>query len=294
MSILTQRIIFVLMIIACIVLFIACVSYIMSFFVIDVTNYTVNSIKIPEEFDGFKILQLSDLHNYSFEKNNKKILKIVEKQSPDIVVLTGDMVNTNSKSYNNFYNLAKTLAKNYPTYYIMGNHELKLSGKEQLQMMIRLKSFGINILNNTQASIVKDGKLIYLHGLHQPVLTYKNNLKNNEYYDFTLAQMTQLLPTPNSNSFNVLLAHSPFDFEVFKDWGVDLVLSGHVHGGLVRMPFIGGVLSPERALFPKYSAGEYTIGNSKMIVSRGLGNGTINLRILNNPEICVITLKHSS
>jgi len=292
MSILTQRILFVLMIIACIILFVACVSYIMSFFVIDITNYTVSSIKIPKEFNGFKILQLSDLHNYSFGKDNKKILKIVEKQSPDIIVLTGDMVNTNSKNYNNFYNLAKNLAKAHPTYYIMGNHELKLSGKEQLQMMVKLKSFGVNILNNTETSIVKDDKLIYLHGLHQPVLTYKNNFKNNEHYDFTLTQMTQALPSPNSNNFNILLAHSPFDFKIFKEWGADLVLSGHVHGGLIRAPLIGGILSPERALFPKYSAGEYIIGDSKMIVSRGLGNGTINLRILNNPEICVIELKN--
>ena len=294
MSIITQRVLFVLMIIACIILFVACVSYIMSFFVIDVTNYTVSSIKIPKEFDGFKILQLSDLHNYSFGKNNKKILKIIEKQSPDIIVFTGDMVNTNSKNYNNFYNLAKNLAKNYPTYYIMGNHELKLSGKEQLQMILKLKSLGINVLNNSEAAIAQGGELIYLHGLHQPVLTYKNNFKNNDYYDFTLAQMTQLLHSPNPNYFNVLLAHSPFDFEIFANWGADLVLSGHVHGGLIRAPFIGGILSPERALFPKYSAGEYNIGDSKMLVSRGLGNGTINLRILNNPEICVIELKSLS
>ena len=294
MSILTQRILFVLMVIACIVLFIACVSYIMSFFVIDVTNYTVTSAKIPKEFDEFKILQLSDLHNYSLGKDNKKILKIVEKHSPDIIVLTGDMINTNSTDYSNFYNLAKNLAKNYSTYYIMGNHELKLSGKAQLQIILKLKSFGVNILNNTETSIVKDGEIIYLHGLHQPVLTYKNNFKNNDYYDFTLSQMTQTLPACNSNHFNILLAHSPFGFEIFKDWGADLVLSGHVHGGLIRFPLIGGILSPERAFFPKYSSGEYNIGNSKMIVSRGLGNGTINLRILNNPEICIITLKNIS
>ena len=103
--------------------------------------------------------------------------------------------------------------------------------------------------------------------------------------------MRQTLSFTNDSTFNILLSHSPFDFEVFAEWGADLVLSGHVHGGLIRLPFIGGVLSPERTFFPKYDSGEYSIEDSTMIVSRGLGNGTINLRVFNNPEICVIELK---
>ena len=126
--ILVQRILYVLMVIACIVMFIATISLIISYFKIDITNYTIESKKIPKKFDGYKILQLSDLHNYSYGKNNEKLLKLINSAKPDIIVLTGDMVNTNSKNYNTFYNLAQNLSKSYPTYYIMGNHELKLSG----------------------------------------------------------------------------------------------------------------------------------------------------------------------
>ena len=106
--------------------------------------------------------------------------------------------------------------------------------------------------------------------------------------------MEKTFSNVNNEDFNILLSHSPFDFEVFAKWGADLTLSGHVHGGLIRLPFIGGLISPERGLFPKYSEGEYSIDDSKMIVSRGLGGSSgINLRIFNNPEICVVTLKCS-
>ena len=294
MPILVQRILYVLMVITCIVMFIATISLIISYFKIDVTNYTVESKKIPKEFDGFKILQLSDLHNYSYGKNNEKLLNLINENKPDIITITGDMVNTNSKNYNNFYNLATVLAKSYTTYYIMGNHELKLSGQAQLEMIFKLNSLGINVLNNKETQITKGNDYISLYGLHQPVLTYKNNFKNDTTYNFTLTEMQQKLSFADSDKFNILLAHSPFEFETFSAWGANLVLSGHVHGGLIRLPLIGGILSPERALFPKYSAGEYNMGDSKMIVSRGLGNGTINLRIFNNPEICVITLKNLS
>lgn len=291
MSLFLQRVTFILMILLCIALLISCISLIISFLVIDVTNYKIESPKIPKSFDGFKILHLSDLHNFSYGEDNKRILDKVDEIKPDIVVLTGDMVNSDSKNFNTFYKLAKNISSKYEVYYIMGNHEMKLPGNDQVKLKAHLKSLKINLLDNTQKILKKDNEYINIYGLEQPIYTYKNNLKKNKTENLTLEKMQQLLPLPDTNKFNILLSHSPFDFEIFSKWGADLVLSGHVHGGLIRLPFIGGVLSPERALFPKYSGGEYTLNNSKMILSRGLGNGTVNLRILNNPEICVIELK---
>jgi len=290
-SLLTARILYIIMWIVLIIAVAIFISTICGYLIIDVTQYTVTSGKIPDAFNGYKILQLSDLHNTSLGKDNEKLLKNIEEIKPDIVVMTGDTVNTNTKNFNNFYSVTQKIAGKYDTYYIMGNHEMRMSGKDQLEIMKKLKTLNVKVLNNSETTLVKDDDIIMLYGLHQPITTYKNVLKNNIETEFTSEDMSQIFPVTDNTYFNILLSHSPFDFEVFAKWGADLVLSGHVHGGLIRLPFIGGILSPERTFFPKYDAGEYSSGDSKMIVSRGLGNGTINLRIFNNPEICVITLQ---
>lgn len=290
-SLLIARILYIIVVIIFIFSIAVFISSIISYFVIDITNYTVESSKLPKSFDGFRILQLSDLHNMSLGKNNSRILKKIEKEKPDIIVMTGDMINTNSENYDTFYEFAGKIAKNYDTYYIMGNHELRLKGKKQLELMAKLRSLGITVLDNETAEIKKNDEIINIYGLHEPITTYKNLLKNTTPTEFSLENMKQLLPEIDESRFNILLSHSPFNFKVFSDWRADLILSGHIHGGLVRLPIIGGILSPERTFFPKYSAGKFTLNNSTMIVSRGLGNGTINLRVFNNPEICIIELK---
>jgi len=287
-SLLFSRIAFIILIIVFIITVAVFISTIIGCFAIDVTKYSVSSEKIPNAFDGYKILQLSDLHNVSLGKNNTRLLKKIEKIKPDIIVMTGDMINTNSKNYNNFFSFTKEIANKYTCYYIMGNHEMRLSGQKQLDILYKLTALGVNVLNNNETTILKDNELIHNYGLHQPITTYKNALKNKIETDFTLDNMNQIFPVIDTSSFNILLSHSPFDFDVFEKWGADLVLAGHVHGGLIRLPFVGGILSPERTFFPKYDFGEYSIGDSKMILSRGLGNGTINLRVFNNPEICLI------
>jgi len=289
-SLLVARILYIVVLIIFIFLVAVLISSILSYFIIDITKYTVTSEKIPSAFNGYKILQLSDLHNISYGKNNSKLLEKIKEINPDIVVMTGDMINSDTKNFNKFYSLAQNISKDYTTYYIMGNHEMRLSGKDQLNIIKKLNSLNIKVLDNTETSILKSNEAIHIYGLHQPISTYKNSLKNNTETEFSIEDMKRIFPIVDDKCFNILLSHSPFDFEVFSEWGADLVLSGHVHGGLIRLPFIGGILSPERTFFPKYDAGEYLNNNSKMIVSRGLGNGTINLRIFNNPEICVIEL----
>ena len=291
MELLKKRIVFCVLMFVNVVISAMFISYIISLFKIDVSKYEVASSKVPKAFDGFKILQLSDLHNRRFNKNNKKIVKIIEKQKPDIIVMTGDMVSSNSTGFSNFFSLVEELDGKYPIYYIFGNHEQRLSVEKQAIIIGKLREYGVKVLNNQHEFITKNDENIEIFGLKQELIYYTNYLKSKKTYSYETKDMENAIRKADSKKFNILLAHNPLYFETYEKWGADLVFSGHVHGGIIQIPFIGGFLSPERKLFPKYSGGEYEINDSKMIVSRGLGYTKINLRFFNNPEICVVELK---
>lgn len=291
MELLKKRIVFCVLMFTNIVISAMFISYIISLFKIDVSKYEVASVKVPKAFDGFRILQLSDLHNRRFNKNNKKIVKIIEKQKPDIIVMTGDMVSSNSTGFSNFFSLVEELDGKYPIYYIFGNHEQRLSVEKQAIIIGKLREYRVKVLNNQHESITKNDESIEIFGLKQELIYYTNYLKSKKTYSYETKDMENAIRKADSKKFNILLAHNPLYFETYEKWGADLVFSGHVHGGIIQIPFIGGFLSPERKLFPKYSGGEYEINDSKMIVSRGLGYTKINLRFFNNPEICVVELK---
>ena len=291
MELLKKRIVFCVLMFVNVVISAMFISYIISLFKIDVSKYEVASSKVPKAFDGFKILQLSDLHNRRFNKNNKKIVKIIEKQKPDIIVMTGDMVSSNSTGFSNVFSLVEELDGKYPIYYIFGNHEQRLSVEKQAIIIGKLREYGVKVLNNQHEPITKNDESIEIFGLKQELIYYTNYLKSKKTYSYETKDMENAIRKADSKKFNILLAHNPLYFETYEKWGADLVFSGHVHGGIIQIPFIGGFLSPERKLFPKYSGGEYEINDSKMIVSRGLGYTKINLRFFNNPEICVVELK---
>lgn len=290
-ELLKKRIVFCVLMFINIVISAMFISYIISLFKIDVSKYEVASVKVPKAFDGFRILQLSDLHNRRFNKNNKKIVKIIEEQKPDIIVMTGDMVSSNSVGFSNFFSLVEELDGKYPIYYIFGNHEQRLSVEKQAIIIGKLREYGVKVLNNQHEFITKDDENIEIFGLKQELIYYTNYLKSKKTYSYEQKDIENAIRKSDSKKFSILLAHNPLYFETYEKWGADLVFSGHVHGGIIQIPFIGGFLSPERKLFPKYSGGEYEINDSKMIVSRGLGYTKINLRFFNNPEICVVELK---
>ena len=152
-----------------------------------------------------------------------------------------------------------------------------------------LKNLNVKTLYNEKISLKRTDDIINLYGLCFDMIYYKRPYKFSK--DFDIIENEKLLGHPNINLYNILLAHNPLYFKVYSEWGADLILSGHIHGGIVRIPFIGGLLSPERKLFPKYYSGKYKINDSKLIVNRGLGNTKIKLRMFNKPEISVITLK---
>ncbi|MBE5822069.1 MAG: metallophosphoesterase [Clostridiales bacterium] len=251
------------------------------------SKYIIESNKIPDSFNEFKIIQISDLHDM---KHIDEIYNNVILENPDIIVMTGDMINFNSQ-FNNELNVIKFIKKlenKYPIYYINGNHELKLEETDKKNNKNNYEKYKNELIKNNvimldgeKIEIDKNGEKIYLYGLKETPKDYlkknKNNISNKIEIDKT--------------HFNILLAHNPLKFELYEKMGFNLVLSGHVHGGEIRMPFIKGVLSPDRTLFPKYSKGEYNINDTKMILSAGLGDKTFKFRINNPYDLVCITLR---
>lgn len=264
---------------------------------LEITKYEIENEKIPKEFNNFKIVQISDLHNKSFGKDNKRLLETIDSQNPDIVVITGDLVEGDNKDFNIALNLIDELLKKYKVYHIIGNHEQKslIKKHKQLYKTYFDKLYKKNIVNldNEKIRIKKDGKYINIYGLIIPLEYYPYFFKNYENKNMKLEQdfINNKLGEINRDEYNILLAHTPFFFEDYEKYGVDLVLAGHVHGGIIRLPKVGGLLSPNREFFPKYDFGKYIKNNTTMLLSKGLGGSKVLIRFACKPEIVSITLK---
>ena len=264
---------------------------------LEITKYEIENEKIPKEFNNFKIVQISDLHNKSFGKDNKRLLETIDSQNPDIVVITGDLVEGDNKDFDVALNLIDELLKKYKVYHIIGNHEQKslIKKHKELYKTYFDKLYNKNIVNldNEKTKVEKDGKYINIYGLIVPLEYYPYFFKNYENKNMKLEQdfINNKLGEINRDEYNILLAHTPFFFEEYEKYGVDLVLAGHVHGGIIRLPKVGGLLSPNREFFPKYDFGKYIKNNTTMLLSKGLGGSKVLIRFACKPEIVSITLK---
>lgn len=259
---------------------------------LQVTNITIKNKKIPSNFNGYKILHLSDLHSKSFGEKNIDLINKINKINPDVIVMTGDMVNCNDVNYDSFLNLVKGLSKKYKIYYIMGNHEQSMEYEKRKVIFDFLEANEVKILDNEKIILENNNQTINLYGSWCN-LRYYSSSKIKEKYEFTSEVMDRIMENSpiEEEKYNILLAHNPNFIEAYTKWGADLVLSGHIHGGMVRMPYIGGIFSPDTMFFPKYTSGVYNVNDKKLIVSRGLGRGVRGFRFLNRPEINVITLQ---
>ena len=256
---------------------------------VTVTRYEVESEKLPAEFSGYKIALITDLHSAEFGKGNSRLISKLCEQEPDIVLLGGDMINSNDTDMSVFYNLCEQLVEKYPTYYIFGNHEL-IKGEEFCEELEKaLSGMGVFCRNNSSVELKKGSSKITLSGLWFN-LRYYQSAKAEEQYNFGVANAETLLGK-SGEEFNILLTHNPHYFETYSEWGADLTLCGHMHGGMIRLPFVGGVFSPEKDLFPEYDEGVFENNGNKMIVSGGLGNGQVGFRVFNTPEIVIVELK---
>lgn len=252
---------------------------------VTVTKYEYNNPKIPEGFDQYKILQISDLHNKNFDGS---LIKLVEESKPDIIVITGDLIDRRNTDIKVAIQLVKQLSTRAPTYYVTGNHE-QLSDQYD-ELMKEMKKLDLHLLDNSYVTLSNMGDEVGIIGVADPAIVQSESTylwNNDENY---MTESIEKLHKNSKTDFNILLSHRPELFNVYKDSQIDLVFSGHAHGGQVRLPLIGAAVAPNQGFFPKYTEGMYCEDSTSMVVSRGLGNSIIPVRINNPPEVVLVTL----
>ncbi len=240
-----------------------------------VSEYEFSSAALPRSFEGFTVVQISDLHGKSFGKDNSRLLEAVEAARPDIIAVTGDLVDRFFENTANIEPLLEALTDIAPVYYVSGNHEWGSGLIDELAEIF--DRCGVTYLSNGSATLERGGESIVLAGVEDP----------NAWAD---------MPTPPEvlaeapEGFRMLLGHRNYWYERYPGLDADIVLCGHAHGGIVRLPIVGGVLGTGFEFFPDYTEGLHTEGSYALLISRGLGNSAGIPRLLNKPELVVLKL----
>lgn len=249
-----------------------------------ITKYTYKNEQIPSQFKNLKILQISDLHNAQFGKNQNTIIRKIKKCQPDMIFITGDIIDANRYDLQKAITLVKQVVDIAPTYYVSGNHEAWSNHYNEVKAALLEEK--VVVLDNDSIDIKRGKDSITLIGLKDPAFLHSDYFFGTDYSAWENYLKSQV----KDNKFEILLSHRPELMDIYKKHNVDLVFSGHVHGGQFRLPFMGGVVGPDQGFFPKYDAGEFVEENTTMILSRGLGNSIIPLRIFNRPELVLVEL----
>lgn len=248
---------------------------------------TVRSHKLPPSFEGFRIAHVSDLHNATFGKENEKLINMIADSQPDIIAITGDIVDCRRTDTQVALDFVKKALEIAPCYYVAGNHEARVPGDFE-QLLTGFEEAGVVVLRNQSSIYIKGDDSICIMGVDDPDFTLMS------YSDIQQTIMDSALKELNLESdedFTILLSHRPELFKVYKDNNMDLILSGHAHGGQFRLPFIGGLYAPHQGLLPEYDSGLYTEDSTNLVVSRGIGNSLFPLRLFNSPEVILVELK---
>ena len=253
---------------------------------LEVNEYEVVSDRIPQDFEGFRIAQVSDLHNAEFGEGNEKLIQLLSQTDPDIIVLTGDLIDSRHTDIEIALDFARLAIKLAPVYYVSGNHEARVHEYEDLK--IGLAEAGVVILENQKVQITREGGSITLVGIGDP--SFQEDYLFGDSESVARQAIDEL--QNESDGYTILLSHRPELFDLYVDTGMDLVFSGHAHGGQFRLPFVGGLVAPNQGVFPKFDEGRFTEENTTMIVSRGVGNSIIPIRFNNRPEIVLVTLRN--
>lgn len=280
-----------------VLIIIIALAILMIYAIIDMQRIVVRKYKIHGK-DKLKIIQFSDIHKRTFGKGNSRLCHFIKLFNPDIVVITGDLVSRDQRDTTQLEIFIKEACKLTTVYFIYGNHEMDMPTNILEPLVKRLKDYGAILLDNQGVKIAEN---TYLWGLTLPMECYhdgNHGYKNVHFYLSSdlpsgLKSLDKLLVnqifTPNDR-FDILLVHNPLFFKTYSEFNINLVLSGHVHGGVIRLPLLNvGLLSPERKILPKYHGGLYQLNGKSMIVSRGLGK----LRLFNPPEISLIEIEKS-
>ena len=241
------------------------------------TTYQYDVSGIDPALGGMKIAQISDLHNKKFGSGQKSLLQKLENYQPDMIVVTGDVVDSNNTNVEVALEFLAGAVKIVPTYYVIGNHEMWLDASTLAELKEGMEKLGVHYIDNECLTIPYGETTYNLIGLDV------DNLYGSKF--------DQCVEAMDENKLSILLAHEPQYFNRYCTIGMDLVFTGHAHGGQVRLPFVGGLVAPDQGLFPEYTEGTHVDGDTTMVVSRGLGNSIIPVRIFNFPEIVYVELK---
>ena len=251
-----------------------------------VRKTTLKFDKLPQAFDNFKIAQVSDIHCDRVGLSDLSFIKKIKDFNPDIIVITGDVLDSYNNDMDIAYNILSQLAIIAPCYFVSGNHELRLP-EEYEQLINIMKKLNITYMNNSNLLITKNNESINLVGVED-----YNFFKNEDNLNHRANFIETLKELYSPDHFNILLSHRPEKFPIYADLKYELIFSGHAHGGQWRVPFIGGIFSPSQGFFPKYTNGNYVLEDSTIIVSQGLGNSSFPIRINNRIELVLATLKN--
>ncbi len=252
---------------------------------LEVNAYTLTSDRLPESFDGYRIAHISDLHNATFGEENSRLLDLLRQTKPDMIAITGDLIDSRNTDIAIALQFARQAVSIAPCYYVPGNHEARVGEYDLLKEELTL--LGVTVLEDTKLLLTHGEEMVSLMGVSDP--SFQTDYPKGDDETVMKGKMQQLA---EPERYTILLSHRPELMNVYAEYGVDLVLSGHAHGGQFRLPFIGGVVAPNQGLFPEYDAGVYRENGTQMVVSRGIGKSIIPLRFNNRPEIVLIELKH--
>ena len=249
---------------------------------VQLNKYDVSTSKLPSDLN-LKIAHISDFHN---TKLKDKALERLAEAEPDIIVVTGDLIDSRKTDVKLSVDFMEKAMKIAPCYYVTGNHESRMPN-ELNELLASLNELGVTALRNESVLLDINGEKINIIGIDDP----KFALRRDSVKGASIVVSGSLEPLISEEYYNLVLCHRPEAFEVYVECGADLALCGHAHGGQIILPLIGGVVAPNQGLFPKYYAGLYSEGETNMIVSRGVGNSLFPFRVNNKPEVILINLK---
>lgn len=262
--------------------------------IIDGNRFVVveEDFELPRLKKGCRFVLISDLHNKVYGRENEKVIEAVKRANPDFVVIAGDLITSHvNESIAPGVNLIKELRKYYKIYYALGNHETKLKmypekfGDMYDRLVKEIEHPNVTLLVDESCTLPEYA--IRMTGLELE-RTYFARFKKRQ---MEAGHLEKHIGNVWGEYCNILIAHNPDYFEEYAAWGADLVLSGHVHGGIMRLPLLGGVISPSYKLFPKYDGGIFREGNATMLLGRGMGAHTLPFRFFNPAELYIVTLK---
>ena len=253
------------------------------------TSYEVSSARIPAAFDGYCIVQISDLHNSRFGAGQSRLIRAVRAAHPDLIAVTGDLASPDWRRALSSQELIRRLPALAPVFFVTGNHEIY--SRDLPGLVAFLEGLGVRVLPNSSTSVERGGQAIVLAGVNDLEAFAKGRRSWTASLGAWRSALTELRKSIAPERYVILLSHRPEFIQDYAQAGFDLVLTGHAHGGQIRLPFFGPLYAPGQGRLPRFTSGTHTLSGTTLVVSRGLGRGMSPLRFLNRPEVVIVRLK---